>query len=119
MAYFDFLNTPGKPVDADTRYWYYHDTAWDDSKGFFERATPVKEGRVVHRLKRPHEQSGYSFEFLDEPEKVYHCNYTWAFRECTWRNWGMLRLLACLVRIREALGVPEKALHRKLDTLKK
>lgn len=93
MAYLDFLNTPGVKPDPADRYWYRHHHAWDRSKEFFDSCTDVRKGRVVHKLRQEHAQSGYEFEFEDEPGKVYHCNYTWAFARVSARNWWLVRLV--------------------------
>lgn len=121
MAYFDFLNEPGVKPDSSDRYWYRHHYAWDHSKKLFDEgcSVDVKKGRVVHKLAQEHAQSGYTFEFEDEPGKVYHCNYTWAFARVTTRNWLLVRAADFLRFVSEKAMALRSPIAFKLDSLKR
>jgi hypothetical protein len=119
MAYFDFLNTPANAPDPTTRYWYDFDMMWDRSLPFLKSSRPTSQGRVVHKLNLEHPKSGFTFEFVDEPGKEYHCNYTWAFVRCSPGNWWRRKLRDRIGALVDVLGNLMARLAEPLDSLKK
>ncbi len=113
--YFDFLTDAGRKADPATIWWYNLDMVWDDSKSFFERQQSTKKYRLVHKLRR---DSGYTFQFVDEPGTWYHCNYTWAFIERTPLNrviYPIFRFFSWIVRW---LDDKRRDMYQHFDTLK-
>lgn len=117
MAYFDFLNTPAKTPDSSARYWYDFHMVWDRSLSFMDSRQDTARGRVVHKLSIEHPQSGFTFEFADEPGKEYHCNYTWAFVRCSPRNWVLRKLRDGLERVIGVATSIKERICSKLDSL--
>lgn len=113
--YFDFLTDQGRDPDFNQRYWYVIDMAWDESKPFMEQQCQVRKFRVVHKLTH---DSGYEFEFVDEPGKVYHCNYTWAFVAITPVNRVIYPIYRALNFISKRIAAIVENWRQSFDTLK-
>lgn len=76
---FDHLVPRGKEPDYEAVYIYNHHYVWRKDAPFFESQVGVQEGqRRVHKVRRGERETGYEFEFLDEPGVAYTVNYGWA-----------------------------------------
>ena len=119
MALLDYLITEGKEPIPGMNYIYRLDMMWEPEKlGHIDIVKNTIVNNVVKLMNKNGTPHGYQFTIFGGSDKIYRCNYAWAFAEYTPQNMKKLKRLEKKERELKELETYCNELRNNLDTLR-